>query len=111
MSILVVAEHDNTALKPVTLNVIAAAKKLGGDLDVLVAGTGCKSVAEQAAAIGGLGDASNQSRNIVLAFTAGIATLLVHAYRNSRRKLASAARAAHLDPLAAWLDDPRFDAE
>jgi len=54
MSILVVAEHDNTALKPVTLNVIAAAKKLGGDLDVLVAGTGCKSVAEQAAAIGGV---------------------------------------------------------
>jgi electron transfer flavoprotein alpha subunit len=54
MSILVVAEHDNTALKPVTLNVIAAAKKLGGDLDVLVAGAGCKSVAEQAAAIGGV---------------------------------------------------------
>ena len=54
MSILVVAEHDNAALKPVTLNVIAAAKKLGGDLDVLVAGTGCKSVAEQAAAIGGV---------------------------------------------------------
>ncbi len=54
MSILVVAEHDNTALKPVTLNVIAAAKNLGGDLDVLVAGAGCKSVAEQAAAIGGV---------------------------------------------------------
>jgi electron transfer flavoprotein alpha subunit len=49
MSILVVAEHDNTALKPVTLNVIAAAKKLGGDLDVLVAGAGCKSVADQSA--------------------------------------------------------------
>ena len=54
MSILVVAEHDNAALKPVTLNVIAAAKKLGGDLDVLVAGAGCKSVADQAAAIGGV---------------------------------------------------------
>ena len=54
MSILVVAEHDNAALKPVTLNVIAAAKKLGGDLDVLVAGAGCKAVADQAAAIGGV---------------------------------------------------------
>jgi electron transfer flavoprotein alpha subunit len=54
MSILVVAEHDNAALKPVTLNVIAAAKKLGGDIDVLVAGAGCKAVAEQAAAIGGV---------------------------------------------------------
>lgn len=54
MSTLVVAEHDNTALKPVTLNVIAAAKKLGGDIDVLVAGAGCKAVADQAAAIGGV---------------------------------------------------------
>ncbi len=54
MSILVVAEHDNTALKPVTLNVIAAAKALGGDLDVLVAGAGCKAVADQASAIGGV---------------------------------------------------------
>ena len=54
MSILVVAEHDNAALKPVTMNVIAAAKKLGGDLDVLVAGAGCKAVADQAAAIGGV---------------------------------------------------------
>jgi electron transfer flavoprotein alpha subunit len=54
MSILVVAEHDNAVLKPVTLNVIAAAKALGGDLDVLVAGAGCKAVAEKAAAIGGV---------------------------------------------------------
>jgi len=54
MSILVVAEHDNTALKPVTLNVLAAAKAIGGDVDVLVAGAGCKGVADQAAAIGGV---------------------------------------------------------
>ena len=54
MSILVVAEHDNAALKPVTLNVLAAAKAIGGDVDVLVAGAGCKGVADQAAAIGGV---------------------------------------------------------
>src|SRR5512147_1480426 len=54
MSILVVAEHDNAALKPVTLNVLAAAKAIGGDVDVLVAGAGCKAVADQAAAIGGV---------------------------------------------------------
>ena len=54
MSILVVAEHDNATLKPVTLNVLAAAKAIGGDVDVLVAGSGCKAVADQAAKIGGV---------------------------------------------------------
>jgi len=54
MSILVVAEHDNSALKPVTLNVLAAAKAIGGDIDVLVAGANCKAVADKAAAVGGV---------------------------------------------------------
>ena len=54
MSILVVAEHDNAALKPVTLNVLAAAKAIGGEVDVLVAGANCKAVADKAAAIGGV---------------------------------------------------------
>ena len=35
MSILVVAEHDNAVLRPVTLNVLAAAQATGGDIDVL----------------------------------------------------------------------------
>ena len=38
MKTLVVAEHDNDTLKAATLNAIAAAKELGGDIDVLVAG-------------------------------------------------------------------------
>jgi len=49
MSILVIADHDNGAIKPVTLNVLAAAKAIGGDIDVLVAGDGCSSAAEAAA--------------------------------------------------------------
>ena len=48
MGILVIADHDNSALKPVTLNVLAAAKAIGGDIDVLVAGDGCSSAAEAA---------------------------------------------------------------
>ena len=58
MSILVVAEHDNQALRPVTLSVVAAAQAIageGGGFDVLVAGAGCAGVAEEAAAIGGAG--------------------------------------------------------
>ena len=55
MGTLVVAEHDNASLRPVTLNVVAAAKAIGADFDILVAGYGCASVAEEAAAIGGVG--------------------------------------------------------
>jgi len=48
MSILVYAEHDNTELKGATLNTIAAAKAIGGDIVVLVAGSGCQAVADAA---------------------------------------------------------------
>jgi electron transfer flavoprotein alpha subunit len=55
MTILVVAEHDNQALKGSTLNTIAAAAALGGDIHVLVAGSGCQAVAEAAAKAKGVG--------------------------------------------------------
>lgn len=54
MSILVVADHDNSALKNATLNVVSAAKAIGGDIEVLVAGAGCGAVAEAAAKIEGV---------------------------------------------------------
>ena len=49
MAVLVIAEHDNKTLKPATLNTIGAAKKLGGEIHVLVAGSGCGAVADAAA--------------------------------------------------------------
>ena len=55
MSILVVAEHDNQTLNPVTLNVLAAAAAVGGDVHVLVAGKDCGPVAQAAAAAAGVG--------------------------------------------------------
>ena len=54
MSVLVYAEHDNAALNKVTLSVVAAAKDIGGDITVLVAGKGCGAVAEEAAKIDGV---------------------------------------------------------
>ena len=48
MAVLVIAEHDNKSLKPATLNTIGAAKKLGGEIHVLVTGSGCGMVAEAA---------------------------------------------------------------
>ncbi|AQQ67622.1 electron transfer flavoprotein subunit alpha [Microbulbifer agarilyticus] len=54
MSILVIAEHDNAELKGATLNTVAAAKAIGGDIDVLVVGSGCGAVAEAAAKVDGV---------------------------------------------------------
>ncbi|ENW23755.1 electron transfer flavoprotein subunit alpha [Acinetobacter lwoffii NCTC 5866 = CIP 64.10 = NIPH 512] len=54
MSILVIAEHDNKALNAATLNVVAAAQKIGGDITVLVAGSGAQAVADQAAKVTGV---------------------------------------------------------
>ena len=51
MSILVVAEHDNEELKGATLNTISAAKEIGSEIDLLVAGFSCDSVADQACSI------------------------------------------------------------
>ena len=53
MAVLVVAEHDNEALKPATLNAVTAAAKLG-DVHVLVAGLDCQAVAEAAATVAGV---------------------------------------------------------
>ena len=49
MAILVYAEHDNASLKKATLNTIAAAKQMGDDVHVLVAGSGNQAVADEAA--------------------------------------------------------------
>ena len=54
MSILVIAEHDNASLKSSTLNTVAAASTLGGDVHILVAGSGCAAAAAEAAAASGV---------------------------------------------------------
>ena len=54
MPILVIAEHDNDAVKPALLNTIAAAGEIGGDIHVLVAGSQCTPTAEMAARISGV---------------------------------------------------------
>jgi electron transfer flavoprotein alpha subunit len=51
MSILVIAEHDNAQLGASTRNAVAAAAAIGGDVHVLVAGSGARAVADQAAQV------------------------------------------------------------
>ena len=54
MAILVIAEHSNAALGAATLNTVTAAKAIGGDIHVLVAGADCAAAAEAAANIDGV---------------------------------------------------------
>ncbi|NQZ89236.1 MAG: electron transfer flavoprotein subunit alpha/FixB family protein [Colwellia sp.] len=54
MSILVFAEHDNSTLKADTLKTVAAAQAIGGDIHLLVAGSNCQAVAQEAAKTNGV---------------------------------------------------------
>ena len=54
MSILVIAEHDNTTLKPATLNAVTAAAQCGSDVHILVAGHNAAGVAQAAAQVAGV---------------------------------------------------------
>jgi electron transfer flavoprotein alpha subunit len=58
MSVLVVAEHDNRALKPATLHAVTAASEIakaaGSDVHILVAGKECRPAAEAAAQVAGI---------------------------------------------------------
>ena len=54
MSILVIAEHDNTNLKGATLNTVAAAKEIGSEISLLVAGLNISSVIDEAQQLNGV---------------------------------------------------------
>jgi electron transfer flavoprotein alpha subunit len=54
MTALVIAEHDKTHLRGGTANAISAATKMGGDVHVLVAGTGARGAAEEASKLAGV---------------------------------------------------------
>jgi electron transfer flavoprotein alpha subunit len=91
MGILVYAEHDNSSLKGATLNVITAAKAIGGDITVLVAGSGCSAVAEAAAKIDGVAKvlcADNAAYEHQLA--ENVAALVADAGKDSSHILAAA---------------------
>jgi len=54
MAILLLAEHDNAAIKPATLNAVTAAGKIGGEMHLIVAGHNAKAAAEAGAKIPGI---------------------------------------------------------
>jgi len=80
MTALVLAEHDNKALRPATLNAVTAAAKAGGDVHVLVAGHNAAGVAQQAAKIAGvskvlLADAPQLAEELAEPVTAQVVAL------------------------------------
>ncbi|MEO0400265.1 MAG: FAD-binding protein [Pseudomonadota bacterium] len=54
MAVLVLADHDNAALSDAVAKTVTAAAAMGGDVDILVAGSGAEAVAKEAAAIAGV---------------------------------------------------------
>ncbi|QQQ17660.1 electron transfer flavoprotein subunit alpha/FixB family protein [Brevundimonas vitis] len=72
MAILVIADHDGTAVRDTTHKTVTAAQGLGGDIDILVVGQGAQAAAESAARIAGV-------RKVLLAESAGLAKGLAEA--------------------------------
>ncbi len=111
MSVLVIAEHDNSALKPATLPAVAAAseiaEKAGGDVHLLVAGAGCRGVAEAAGQVAGVAKvllADDPAYDHGLA--ENIAPLIVHLAANYSHVLAPATTSGKniMPRVAALLD-------
>jgi electron transfer flavoprotein alpha subunit len=91
MSVLVVAEHDNKEIKKATLNTVAAAQKLGGDIHVVVAGHQAGDAAKAAASISGVSKVLLADAPHLGEFLAeNVAALLVQISKNYTHVLAPA---------------------
>jgi electron transfer flavoprotein alpha subunit len=107
MAILIIAEHDNAAIKPALLNTVAAAQKIGDDIHILVAGHQCAPAAQAAAAISGVNkvlmvDAPQYAH----ALAENLSALIVSIARNYSHVLAPSTSAGKnvLPRVAALLD-------
>ena len=107
MATLVIAEHDNAAIKPALLNTVAAAQKIGGEIDILVAGHQCTRAAQAAAAIPGVKKVLvTDAPHYAHALAESLSTLIVSIARNYSHVLAPSTSAGKnvLPRVAALLD-------
>lgn len=84
-STLVIAEHNNEALTPITQNAVTAASKIGGDVTVLVAGTNCSAASGAAAKLNGVSKVLVAESEAFKGFTAESLTALVLAVQNQNK--------------------------
>ncbi len=107
MAILIIAEHDNAAIKPALLNAVSAALSIGGDIDILVAGHQCAGAVKAAAAIPGIRKVLNaDAPHYAHALAENLSTLITSIARNYSHVLAPATSAGKnvLPRVAALLD-------
>jgi electron transfer flavoprotein alpha subunit len=124
MKTLIVAEHDNQTLKTATLNAVAAAQQLGGDIDILVVGSGCQAAADAAAAVPGVASVlladnaayENQlAENVSLAVAdvaAGYDAVLAAATANGKNvmpRVAALLDVAQISDITAVIDADTFE--
>jgi len=124
MKTLIVAGHDNQTLKAATLNAVAAAQQLGGDIDVLVVGSGCQAAADAAAAVPGVASVlladnaayENQlAENVSLAVAdvaAGYDAVLAAATANGKNvmpRVAALLDVAQISDITAVIDADTFE--
>jgi electron transfer flavoprotein alpha subunit len=107
MTVLVVAEHDNKSVRKATLNTVAAAQKLGSDIDVLVAGYQVAEASKAAAAIPGVKKVLQADAPHLGAFLAeNVAALIVSLAKNYSHVVAPAtSNGKNVMPRAAALLD------
>ena len=91
MAVLVIAEHDHGTLKGATLNTVAAAQKIGGEIHVLVAGHNADGAARAAAQIAGIAKVLNAEAPHLGEFLAeNVSALVVSIAKNYSHILAPA---------------------
>ncbi|MBL8397333.1 MAG: FAD-binding protein [Candidatus Accumulibacter sp.] len=123
MAILVIAEHDNSSLKAATLNAVTAAARIGGDIHLLVAGSGCTAVADSAAKVAGVGkvllaDAAHYAAHaasnlaaLVQGLAGGYSHIVAAATthgKNSMPRLAAILDSAQISDIVAVVDADTF---
>jgi electron transfer flavoprotein alpha subunit len=107
MAILVLAEHDNATLKAATLNAVAAASRIGGDIHILVAGSGAAPVSQSAAAVAGVAKVLHaDAPHLADGLAENLAALVLQVARNYSHVLAPATSSGKnvLPRVAALLD-------
>jgi electron transfer flavoprotein alpha subunit len=107
MSVLVLAEHDNKSIRKATLNAVAAAQKIGGDIHVLVAGHQCAGAAKAAAQVAGVAKVlHSDAPQLGEELAENIAALLVSISKNYSHVLAPGTTTGkNILPRAAALAD------
>ena len=107
MSVLVVAEHDNKTIRKATLNTVAAAQRIGGDIHLLVAGHQAGEAAKAAAAVPGVAKVLHADAPHLAEFLAeNVAALVVGLAKNYTHVLAPAtSNGKNVMPRAAALLD------